>query len=93
LADGCAPCRDADDVLLALGLSGAETSRLDSRPEPGPIGRQVLEALGWQPADAEQIKSRTALPMVQVAGAVEELRAAGWIAVSGRWIERVGIPR
>lgn len=93
LADGCAPCRDADDVLLALGISGAETASLDSRQEPGSIGQQVLDALGWQPADAEQIKSRTGLSMAQVAGAVEELRAAGWVAVSGRWIERVGIPR
>ena len=93
LADGCAPCRDADDVLLALGMSGAETASLDSRQDPGSIGQQVLEALGWQPADAEQIKGRTGLTIVQVAGAVEELRSAGWVAVSGRWIERVGIPR
>lgn len=93
LADGCAPCRDADDVLLALGMSGAETAPLDSRQDPGSIGQQVLDALGWQPADAEQIKGRTGLTMVQVAGAVEELRVAGWVAVSGRWIERVGIPR
>ena len=93
LADGCAPCRDADDVLLALGMSGAETAPLDSRPDPGKIGQQVLDALGWQPADAEQIKGRTGLTMVQVAGAVEELRVAGWVAVSGRWIERVGVSR
>lgn len=93
LADGCAPCRDADDVLLALGISGAEPAPLDSRMKPGSIGLQVLEALGWQPADAEQIKVRTGLAMAEVAGAVEELRAAGWVAVSGRWIERVGITR
>ena len=93
LADGCAPCRDADDVLLALGMSGAEAVPLDSRPDPDEIGQQVLEALGWQPADAEQIRVRSGLEMSQVAGAVEGLRAAGWVAVSGRWIERVGIPR
>ncbi len=93
LSDGCAPCRDADDVLLVLGLSGAETAPLDTRPDPGDAGRQVLEALGWQPADAEQIMRRTSLTMSEVAGAVEELRVAGWVAVSGRWIERVGIPR
>ena len=93
LADGCAPCRDVDDVLLALGMSGAEAVPLDSRPDPDRVGRQVLDALGWQPADAEQIKGRTDLTMAEVAGAVEELRAAGWVAVSGRWIERVGITR
>ena len=93
LADGCAPCRDADDVLLALGMSGAETPLLDARPDPGNIGQHVLDALGWQPADAEQIRCRTGLTMVEVAGAVEELRAAGWVAVSGRWIERVGLSR
>ena len=74
-------------------MSGAEAAPLDSRPDPGNIGQQVLDALGWQPADAEQIKGRTGLTMVQVAGAVEELRVAGWVAVSGRWIERVGVPR
>lgn len=93
LADGCAPCRDVDDVLLALGISGAEAAPLDSRPSPDCIGQQVLDSLGWQPADAEQIKGRTGLAMAEVAGAVEELRAAGWVAVSGRWIERVGITR
>ena len=93
LADGCAPCRNVDDVLLALGMSGAEAPPLDSRPGPGRIGQQVLDALGWQPADAEQIKGRTGLSMAEVAGALEELRTAGWVAVTGRWIERVGITR
>ena len=93
LADGCAPCRGAEDVLLALGISGAEARPLDPRTSPGVVGQQVLEALGWQPADAEQIRARTGLEMSQVAGVVEGLRAAGWVAVSGRWIERVGHPR
>lgn len=93
LADGCAPCRDADDVLLALGMSGAEAKLLDPRTSPGTVGQQVLDVLGWQPADAEQIRVRSGLEMSEVAGAVEGLRAAGWVAVSGRWIERVGAPR
>ena len=93
LSDGCAPCRDVDDVLLALGMSGADAAPRDSRPTPGRLGQHVLDELGWQPADAEQIKSRTNLTMAEVAGAVEELRIAGWVAVSGRWIERVGIDR
>ncbi len=93
LRDGCAPCRDADDVLLALGMSGAEAAPLDTRPCPSRIGQQVLDALGWQPADAEQVKGRTGLAMAEVAGAVEELRITGWVAVSGRWIERVGVTR
>lgn len=93
LADGCVPCRNADDVLLALGMSGAVAAPLDSREKPDCLGEQVLDALGWQPADAEQIKERTGLTVAQVAGAVEMLRAAGWVAVSGRWIERVGLSR
>ena len=93
LADGCGPCRDADDVLLALGLSGAETASADSRKPPDVVGQQVLDALGWQPADAEQVRVRSGLDMAQVAGTVEELRAGGWVAVSGRWIERIGAPR
>lgn len=93
LADGCAPCRGAEDVLLALGMSGAEAKPLDSRASPGIVGQRVLDALGWQPADAEQIRVRSGLDMPEVAGAVEGLRAAGWVAVSGRWIERIGAPR
>ncbi|WP_419917783.1 DNA-processing protein DprA [Candidatus Poriferisocius sp.] len=93
LADGCAPCRDAGDVLLALGLSGAESVPVDSRVKPDTVGQQVLEALGWQPADVEQIRERTGLDIALVAGATEELRAAGWVAISGRWIERVSNPR
>ncbi|MCY4164066.1 MAG: DNA-processing protein DprA [bacterium] len=89
LADGGAPCRDAGDVLLALGVSLPETPKLDYRPQPNTIGQQVLDALGWQPADAEQIQARSGLVMTQVACAIEELRAAGWVAVSGRWIEQV----
>lgn len=93
LADGCAPCRSADDVLVALGMSGAEAKPVDPRTSPDMIGQQVLEALGWQPADAEQIRVRCGLDVSEVVGAVEGLRAAGWVVVSGRWIERVGIPR
>ncbi|WP_419926757.1 DNA-processing protein DprA [Candidatus Poriferisocius sp.] len=93
LADGCAPCRGAEDVLIALGLSGAEARSADTRTNPGAAGRRVLDALGWQPADAEQIGARSGLDMAQVAAAVEGLRATGWVAVSGRWIERVGTPR
>ncbi|MCY4037705.1 MAG: DNA-processing protein DprA [bacterium] len=93
LADGCAPCRDVGDVLLALGMSGAQAAAVDSRSCPDCVGQQVLDALGWQPADAEQIKGRTGLAVAEVARAVEELRVAGWVAVSGRWIERVGITR
>ncbi|MXW43100.1 MAG: DNA-protecting protein DprA [Acidimicrobiia bacterium] len=89
LADGGAPCRDASDVLLALGASLFESPKLDTRKPPDAIEQQVLDALGWQPADPEQIKLRSGLTMAQVACAIEELRAAGWVAISGRWIEQV----
>ncbi len=89
LAEGAAPCRDARDVLLALGQSLPKAPKTDIRETPNAVGLQVLEALGWQPANAEQIRVRSGLTMAQVASAIEELRACGWVAVSGRWIEQV----
>src|SRR5690606_4171441 len=50
LAEGCPPVRDADDVLVALGLvAGRRQAGAETRPAPGPAAAAVLEAFEWEP--------------------------------------------
>lgn len=94
LAEGCAPARDATDVLVALGLSTATAAapRPDGRPEPGPAEALVLEALGWEPTSLEQVVTRSVCPPGTVSVALARLERDGWATVSGGWWERVGQP-
>lgn len=90
LADGCAPVRDATDVLVALGLSAASRAEVaDPRVEPDPVGRQVLAAFDWEPATLEHLAVRTGLALPDLALAVQSLLEAGWIEAAGGWYERV----
>lgn len=89
LAEGCAPVRDATDVLVALGLSAAtRASPADIRSRPDPTGRAVLAAFDWEPATLEHLAVRTALSLPELAGALEALVATGWVDCSGGWYER-----
>ncbi len=45
-SEGVLPCTSVEDVLVALGWSGAR-SLVDGRPEPGAVGSRVLAALRW----------------------------------------------
>ncbi|MCB9372041.1 MAG: DNA-protecting protein DprA [Microthrixaceae bacterium] len=95
LADAVAGvARDAGDVLSLLGLSQAAVARggADPRPSPTPDQAAVLDAFGWQPAVLEQLAVRTALGLGTVAEALHALEAAGWVAASGGWYERVARP-
>ena len=90
LADGSHPVRDVTDVLVALGLTPAgRRPRADRRPAPDGIGAVVLEAFDWEPASLEHLAVRTALPLGELALAVEHLVATGWVSVQGGWYERV----
>jgi DNA processing protein len=90
LADGCHPARDADDVLVALGLvPGGRRTAVDPRPAPDAEGRAVLDALDWEPTTLEQLALRTSRPLPELALALVRLEADGWIAGSGAWYERV----
>lgn len=94
LADGCAPVCDVDDVLVALGFSPGRRRRAgERRPAPAPDARIVLDEMGWQPTTLDQLALRTGQPVVQLAVALEQLRAHGWIAVNGGWFERIGRDR
>jgi DNA processing protein len=99
LADGCHPVRDVRDVLMALGLRTAGPgprpveARRDRRPAPGADGRAVLEAFDWEPATLEHLALRTGRPVPELALALHQLEADGWVAGPGPWYERVGQQR
>jgi DNA processing protein len=91
LADGCAPVRDAVDVLVALGLSCASgtAASVETRPPPGPDGAAVLAAIEWEPATLDEIVGRAALGPAQASVALEALERDGWIVSHGGWWEQV----
>jgi DNA processing protein len=91
LAEGCAPVRDATDVLVALGLSAAERAPAapDPRDPPDPLGHAVLAAFDWEPATLEHLAVRTGMSVPELALALESLLTGGWVAAAGGWYERV----
>jgi DNA processing protein len=90
LAEGCAPVRDATDVLVALGLTTASRAAArDERPTPDATGKAVLAAFAWEPATLEHLAIRTGLALPELALALEGLLAAGWVACAGGWYEQV----
>ena len=90
IAEGCAPVRDATDILVALGLSTvARGAAPDARPAPDATGRAVLAAFDWEPATLEHLAVRTGLALPDLALALEALLATGWLECSGGWYERV----
>jgi DNA processing protein len=94
LADGCAPALGVDDVLVALGLSpGRRRPATERRVRPDPEGVAVLDAVGWQPANLEQLALRTGLGIGPLVLALERLRAAGWVEGRDGWFERIGRER
>ena len=94
LAEGVAPVRDAGDVLVALGLSGARpTPPPDGRPAPDADGRTVLEAVGWSPATTEEVAARVGVPLGPVTVHLTRLERDGWLVKRGAWWERVAVPR
>lgn len=90
LSEGCAPCRDATDVLVALGLSVASrASAADHRPPPDAAGKALLAAFGWEPATLEHLAVRTGLGLPELAVGLEALQRDGWVLAAGGWYERV----
>lgn len=94
IADGCHPIRDAQDVLVTLGLTpgGRRARSIDQRRAPGADGEQVLAAFDWEPATLEHLAVRTGLPLGRLASTVELLVSSGWVSVQGGWYERLAAP-
>jgi DNA processing protein len=90
LAEGRAPVCSADDVLVALGLRPAgRRERQERRPAPDHCDAPVLDAVGWQPANLDQIALRTGLGLAALAPSLDRLCDTGWLAQRGGWYERV----
>jgi DNA processing protein len=94
LRDGCTPLTDLDDVLMALGLSGApRRSAREARRAPDERGLEVLDVLGWQPATFDQLAHRSEIPLGELAVALDDLVRARWLEQRGSWFERVSRDR
>ena len=93
LVDGCCdPARDADDVLSALGLEAARHTRgKDPRRPPESSDATVLGEVGWEPTPLEQIVLRTGMGLAQVHESLERLEDAGWLRITGGWVERLTV--
>ena len=91
LFEGRGPARDAADVLLAVGLTGAaRRSAVEGRPPPAGDAAVVLAATPWHAIGLESLVSATGLSVGVVVLALEDLERDGWVARRAGWVERVG---
>jgi predicted Rossmann fold nucleotide-binding protein DprA/Smf involved in DNA uptake len=100
--DGATPVRDVQDVIAAVELAVAGRSavvppravaRVTTAPErsaeaPNPIAARILDALDHDPASLDTVVRRCALPLTDVALALEQLAAGGLAAGAGGWWSR-----
>lgn len=93
LSEGCAPCRDADDVLVALGLAG-RSSRIPGDGPPAVAhaeitqrSRVVLEALGAERCTLDDLALATPLNLGELSLELLELEACGAVVCGDGWYE------
>ena len=93
LLDVALPCRDLDDVLVALEWLDVEPIVVDRRIEPGDREAMVLAALGWEDASIDVVMTRTGLTLGAVTGCLHRLEHDGWVGrVGGRWQRLASAP-
>jgi predicted Rossmann fold nucleotide-binding protein DprA/Smf involved in DNA uptake len=99
LAEGCPPCRDVEDVLVALGFAapgtGAATVASATGPADAPTRRvwgAVVDALHAGPATLDQLVLRTSLPLDELARSIEAALEAGAVTQAAGWYERIDAP-
>ncbi|HXQ59258.1 MAG TPA: DNA-processing protein DprA [Acidimicrobiales bacterium] len=102
LVDGATPVRDVQDVIAAVelaitGRSGivpphaptrAQTRGEASTAAPNPVAARTLDTLDHDPASLDTIVRRCALPVTDVALALEQLAACGLAVGAGGWWSR-----
>lgn len=88
LAAGCPPCRDAGDVLVALGLTPRSIEPAAAPTVDDPELARVLDALGWEPATLDELAERLDAPLGPVAVHLTRLANAGWVVQRAGWWER-----
>jgi DNA processing protein len=91
LAEGCAPVRDARDVLDVLGLDHRRHLARDARPRPDPHDRVVLDALAVSPLSLGEIVARIDRPVHDVAVSLGRLSAHGWVVEHAGWWESIHV--
>jgi DNA processing protein len=98
LVDGCAPVRDVDDVLVALGLARAipVVRPAGSRaipPRTGPpsdvildrVERAVWDAVEDTPTTIETVLLRTNLSLAALSGVADALAGRGLLVAGAGW--------
>jgi DNA processing protein len=93
LSEGCAPCRDLDDVLVALGLVSRPIDQDAVPPADLPLSEGealVLDALVGGPSTLERLLICTAMTTAALALALDELEASGRVSVRDGWFEMIG---
>lgn len=83
IAEGAAPVRDVEDVLVAIGEGGSR--RLDG---PGdPLGSEVAELLELGAATLHELVESTGRELGAVAASLTALEVAGTVVRHGPWYE------
>jgi DNA processing protein len=91
LADGCAPVRDVDDVLVALGLGRATMAArraTPARPACSPEAVAVLEAIDDGPTSVDQLVERLGFGVGEIHLRLGELSASGLVVHDGARVRR-----
>ena len=89
LSAGCAPARDATDVLVALGLGTVPVVRPPETAAAVSTDQAlVLDALGWDASSLEQVADRLGEPLGPVALHLAELVETGTVVRTGAWYTR-----
>jgi DNA processing protein len=89
IAEGCAPCVDATDVLVALGLSHSPTKLLS--PESTGASGDLLQLLAQGPLTLDQIVSQSGLDLVTAVRYLGGLEVQGFVAHEGGWWQATAV--
>jgi len=89
IAEGCAPCVDATDVLVALGLAHLPT-RLVPVESIGP-SKDLLQLLAHGPLTLDQIVSQSGLDLISAVRHLGGLEVQGFVAHEGGWWQATGV--
>ena len=90
LVDGCAPVRDADDVLMALGLATVDSTARRSGEKTAPSGDAgaVFAVIDDGPTSVDEIVQFTGLELGAVYLVLERLMSSGHIMADGVRVRR-----
>lgn len=89
IAEGCAPCVDATDVLVALGLAHLPT-RLVPVETIGP-SKDLLQLLAHGPLTLDQIVSQSGLDLISAVRHLGGLEVQGFVAHECGWWQATGV--